>query len=123
MKNIPAPFLLMAVLVISGCNGPTIPTIPTTGWTRNGNSWHQNSWQVADMNGDGRVDYLRVQEPAGSFNHRIWIDQDHDGYFDIYSDAHGNTEKKIHIAVPDLGSKNERLQLLPQPSPSMKPGG
>ena len=64
--------------------GEVIPAIPSSGWEhRDASGWFRLGSQVADYNGDGRVDYVRIQDPPGSYNHCIWVDNDHDGFFDV----------------------------------------
>lgn len=100
-----SPFVACALLCAAGCGGLSapasarLPGIPAAGWTSSGTSWHQNSWEVGDRNSDGRVDYLCVQDPPESFNHRVWIDRDHDGWFDTYTDNTAG-EIELRLAVP-----------------------
>ena len=55
--------------------------------------------QYSDYNQDGEVDYFRLQDPPGSYQHWVWLDTDYDGYFDTFI---GNSEeiKGIKIPVP-----------------------
>lgn len=57
--------------------------IPTSGWEFNGSSWARRGGEIADHNGDGRVDYIRITDPPSSYDCKIWIDHDRDGYFDV----------------------------------------
>lgn len=57
-----------------------------------------NLMQASDLNGDGKIDYLRLQKPVDSFNHFVWIDTDHDGFFDQGTEG----KLKMKIQVPDL---------------------
>ena len=54
--------------------------------------------QASDMNGDAKIDYLRLQKPANSFNHSVWTDTDHDGFFDKRMGG----KLKVNIKVPQL---------------------
>jgi len=57
--------------------------VPFSGWTHDyGNTWYRDNAQISDYDGDGRIDYLRVVDPPDSYMHHIWVDTDHDGYFD-----------------------------------------
>lgn len=57
-----------------------------------------NFMQASDFNDDGKIDYLRLQKPVDSCNHFIWIDTDHDGFFDKGTEG----KLKMKIQVPDL---------------------
>ena len=63
--------------------------------------------QTSDLNGDGVIDYLRLQKPRNSFNHYVWMDTDYDGYFDKSMPS----KMKLKIKVPKLswtGDKKEK---------------
>jgi len=99
-----------------------MPQIPSSGWTADEGehrSWFQDTseghWQIADFNSDGAVDYVRYQVPLGSYNHRVWVDRDYDGFFEDYTDADpegaGGKTLDIHMPVPAFAPANQRLQL------------
>jgi len=93
-------YLPLLALPILGCGADVLPVLPAKGWVKKGDAWYQSNIEICDFNADGRIDYVRVQDPPDSFNHRVWIDSDHDGFFDRYTDNNG--EKTIHIRVPPL---------------------
>jgi hypothetical protein len=107
--------LIIFVVALSGCSTPSIPSraklpaIPSSGWTVDESkhrSWHRGTWQIADYNADGRIDYIRIPDPPKSYNHRIWIDRDYDGRFEEYSDIGGKI--KIDLPVPAFEPANKR---------------
>lgn len=75
------------------------PPIPASGWTaQDHNSWKRDGAEIADRNSDGLIDYLRIVDSPFSYNHRIWVDSDYDGYFN----DDGNLENKGALAVPEF---------------------
>ena len=81
-----------------------LPPIPSLGWTPNSTgSWTRHGAQVADQNGDGKVDDLRIANPPSSYNHVIWLDLDFDGLFD----DRGAGSDAVRIQVPNFAPLND----------------
>lgn len=60
-----------------------LPPLPSAGWRQAAPGvWARDDAEVSDYDGDGCVDYLRVVDPPSSYRHLIWVDLDHNGYFD-----------------------------------------
>ena len=83
-----------------------LPPIPPLGWTeKTEGSWSRHGAQVADMNLDGRIDYIRIADPPSSYNHNVWLDDDYDGRFD----ARGGPTKGVVMDVPRFEPAEVRL--------------
>ena len=92
---------LLAIVLVLGCSRPREVISEATGWRASGkNSWVRDNVEVADHNGDGLIDYRRVQDPPGSYRHVIWSDTDADGYFDQEIDLGEN--RPIDLLVPQV---------------------
>jgi len=115
-------FLLLTIVLSASCNieqhiapkkslYPDIKLVSIeSGWKRteitlkggiSGTTWTKENIECADHNGDGMIDYLRLQEPHNSYNHYVWIDSNRDGFFDTIIGLYKN-DKNIHIPVPKL---------------------
>ncbi len=97
---------LLAFVLVSGCSEKREVISEATGWRAiNRNSWVRDNVEVADHNGDGLIDYRRVQDPPGSYRHVIWTDTDTDGYFDQEIDL--GEKRPIKLMVPRLEEAGE----------------
>ena len=121
-------YVLFLTLMVctTGCTTTSVPEtaempqIPSSGWMADEGehrSWSQDTseghWQIADYNSDGNLDYVRYQVPRGSYNHRVWVDRDYDGFFEDYTDADpkgAGGPIKIHMPVPAFEPVNQRPQ-------------
>lgn len=93
--------------MLLGSFGANLPRISAEGWSpEKAGSWVRSGAQIADYNLDGRIDYLRIVDPPGSYVHHIWVDRDNDGYFEPRSGE--NEESKI--GVPNFEPANPPLQ-------------
>lgn len=113
-------YLLVLTICIPACTPKTarMPDVPTSGWNVDEGehrSWSQDTaeghWQVADYNSDGRVDYVRYQVPRYSYNHRLWLDHDFDGFFEKYIDVDPGNDLDIHMPVIDFKPASHPPQL------------
>ena len=87
--------------LLDGTPPTQLPPIPAAGWTAAAASgWTRDSAQVADYDDDGVVDYIRIQDPPGSYNHVVWIDRDRDGVFDTYPGSSSTGERDPRYRVP-----------------------
>jgi hypothetical protein len=109
-------FILVGVLTAGSALGipaeAELPTIPPFGWSADKGkhaSWHRDLWQIADFNGDGKIDYIRFPDPPNSYNHRTWIDRDYDGRFDMYYSA-GHVRIEIDFPAPEFQPVADRLK-------------
>lgn len=98
--------------LLDGDHVGEMPPIPAEGWSHEcerhcgeyGHSWVRPNAQLADYNEDGRIDYVRVQDPPGSYVHHVWVDHDGDGYFDRIPGFNevDITEVAPHLRVPEF---------------------
>lgn len=89
--------------LLDGTAPVELPPIPPDGWERRGeHGWFRDSAQVADYDGDGAIDYVRIQDPPGSYDHRVWVDLDGDGWFDARrgADAANDVRHRVPAFTP-----------------------
>jgi hypothetical protein len=118
MRSIRA--IVSLLLLLPACSGAppraesALPALAAEGWTadKNGHaSWFKGDWQIADFNEDGKIDYVRFPDPPGSYNHRIWKDQNCDGRFDTYSSNQtGGKTIRVDFPAPDFAPALQRAQ-------------
>ncbi len=87
--------------MLGGAATADLPPIPSEGWRQDAErSWSRFGAQVADFDADGRIDYLRIVDPPGSYNHRVWSDHDRDGYLDHEGHRHDTVRVNERFPVP-----------------------
>ena len=93
--------------LLRGVMPAELPPIPESGWSFNGASWVRSGGEVADRNGDGRVDYIRIVDPPNSYNHRVWVDLDYDGFIDRDDgpDQAGRPDPQYKVPLFELANK------------------
>ena len=98
--------------LLAGGHVGELPPIPAEGWSHecqrhcgeHPHSWVRPGAQLADYNSDGRLDYLRIQDPPGSYIHLVWVDHDGDGFFDRIPGVNEEdiTDIRSHVSVPEF---------------------
>lgn len=98
---------MWSAALLRGVVPAELPPIPASGWTYNGASWARYGGEIADRDSDGRIDYVRIVDPPGSYNHIVWMDLDYDGYFDSYPgvDPAGPPDPRFQVPVFELAIK------------------
>lgn len=98
-------FSLTAIaLSTAGCveDSPVPKELPVqiidASWEHKGTGVYlKENMECSDQNGDGKFDYFRLQDPPDSYQHWVWLDTDHDGFFDTLQ---GQSDVEVHIPVP-----------------------
>lgn len=70
-----------------------------------GTSWTKENIECADHNGDGSIDYIRINSPPNSYNHYVLVDSDYDGAFDKELGSPSNALANGTIPVPKLSDE------------------